>query len=109
MFPFFFALMQAPHRVSIEEMKPHIGIIEIRNLLSDRRMYIASDDTFRDCAKVRFELDLGSFSCKALQEDYTETGLELFEISEVELLSSESEKQSALDRWIGSCPPSQRY
>lgn len=84
-------------------MKPHIGIIEIRNLLTDQCLYLASDDTFADCAKARFMLDLGVHPCKSLQADYTATGLELFEISEVELLSSPGEKPDALARWNDSC------
>ncbi|MGP1419754.1 MAG: hypothetical protein ACTTJZ_08155 [Sphaerochaetaceae bacterium] len=84
-------------------MKPRIGIIEIRNLLTDQCLYLASDDTFADCAKVRFMLDLGTHPCKSLQADYTATGLELFEIREVELLAKPGEKPDALARWQESC------
>lgn len=84
-------------------MKTHIGIIEIRNLLSDKCLYLSSDDTFGDCAKIRFQLDLGSYQVEELQDDYSETGLELFEIREVEILSCPQEKDDALKRWNDSC------
>lgn len=90
-------------------MRPHIGILEILNLQSDKRLYLASDDCFADTAKVRFQLDLGAFPDKALQEDYAATGLELFEIREVEALLSSEEKDAALKRWESSAPEGLLY
>ncbi|MDY4888406.1 MAG: hypothetical protein SO135_01505 [Sphaerochaetaceae bacterium] len=90
-------------------MTQYIGIIEIRNLLSDRRLYISSDDTFSDCAKIRFQLDLGTYPLKSLQDDYNETGLELFIIHKVETLGAPAEKQLAIARWNSSCPQGSLY
>lgn len=57
------------------------GIIKIENMLTGRFLLVKSNDCIPDCGKIRFALDLGTFGNKALQSDYTNTGLELFDIS----------------------------
>ena len=57
------------------------GIIKIENMLTGRIYLVKSIDVVKDYSKIRFSLDLGTFENKALEEDYTKTGLELFDIS----------------------------
>lgn len=84
-------------------MKAHIGIIEIRNMLTDYCYYTSSTDTFNGCAQERFKLDLGTHSCASLQEDYEKTGLELFFIHEVEQVLTEEELAPTLEKWKNDC------
>lgn len=86
-------------------MEKRSGIIEIRNLLTDRCLCLASEDTFSDCASIRFSLDLGTYPLASLQEDYTNTGLEVFEIREAEYLprATGEELQAALEKHLKSC------
>jgi len=60
------------------------GIVAIRNLKTDRVFLFYSNDIKNDCIKARFNLDLGMHECKALQEDYSNTGLEVFRFDVVE-------------------------
>jgi len=60
------------------------GVVEIRNLKSDRVWLFWADDYTTDCASQRFKLDLGMHECVSLQHDYTETGLEVFRFDLVE-------------------------
>ncbi len=70
-----------------------VGIIKIENMLTGRFLLVKSNDCIPDCGKIRFSLDLGTFSHKALQNDYTQTGLELFDIS----IAAEAGKEEDMD------------
>ncbi|MGX8685616.1 MAG: hypothetical protein ACSW73_02185 [Spirochaetales bacterium] len=60
------------------------GVVEIRNLKTDRIWLFWADDYTTDCASQRFKLDLGMHECASLQKDYTEIGLEVFRFDLVE-------------------------
>lgn len=54
------------------------GVVCLRNLKTDRVYLFYAEDIQSECARMRFELDLGLHGCKSLQEDYENTGLEVF-------------------------------
>lgn len=60
------------------------GIVAIRNLKTDKVYLFYSSDVKGDCVKNRFKLDLGMHECRSLQEDYTNTGLEVFRFDVLE-------------------------
>ncbi len=60
------------------------GVVALKNLKTDQVYLFYSDDIKNDCVKERFNLDLGMHSCKSLQEDYTNTGLEVFRFDTIE-------------------------
>ena len=70
-----------------------IGIIKIENMLTGNFLLAKSIDCIADCRKIRFSLDLGAYPQYALQKDYEETGLELFDIS----IAAEANKKEDLD------------
>lgn len=61
------------------------GVVEIRNLRTDRVWLFWADDIARESAAQRFKLDLGMHECASLQKDYAETGLEVFRFSTVQV------------------------
>ena len=61
------------------------GVVEIRNLKTDKVWLFWADDIAQESARQRFRLDLGMHECPSLQKDYTETGLEVFRFSAVEI------------------------
>ena len=66
-------------------MKTQSGIVVLRNLKTDRCFLFYADDIQKANTEMRFQLDLGMHPCKSLQEDYTNTGLEVFRFDTVEL------------------------
>lgn len=66
------------------------GVVEIRNLKTDRIWLFWADDYTTDCASQRFKLDLGMHECASLQKDYTEIGLEVFRFDIVEETSDKN-------------------
>ena len=74
-------------------MEAEKGIVALRNLKTDKVYLFYSDDIKKDCVDMRFKLDLGMHPCRALQEDYTETGLEVFRFDTIKL----TDDPSALD------------
>ena len=60
------------------------GVVALRNLKTDRVYLFFSEDIPKDCAAMRFTLDLGLHPCQSLQKDYTETGLEVFRFDTLE-------------------------
>jgi hypothetical protein len=66
------------------------GVVEIRNLKTDRVWLFWADDVAGESASQRFKLDLGMHECASLQKDYTETGLEVFRFDLVEETSDKS-------------------
>jgi len=54
------------------------GVYRIYNLKTDKTYLKAAEDMAKAEAEDRFKLDLGMHSNRALQEDYSATGLELF-------------------------------
>ena len=60
------------------------GVVEIRNLKTDKVWLFWADDVAQESASQRFKLDLGMHECASLQKDYTETGLEVFRFDLVE-------------------------
>ncbi len=73
------------------------GIVALRNLKTDKVFLFFSDDIEKDCIDMRFKLDLGMHPCKALQDDYTATGLEVFRFDTVELTDDESKIETIKD------------
>lgn len=73
------------------------GIVALRNLKTDKVYLFFSDDIKKDCVDMRFKLDLGMHPCKALQDDYTRTGLEVFRFNTIKL----TDDPSALDEIKG--------
>jgi hypothetical protein len=61
------------------------GVVALRNLKTDKVYLFYSEDIKKDCVDMRFLLDLGMHPCAELQEDYAETGLEVFRFDTVEL------------------------
>ena len=51
-------------------MEKQAGIVALRNLKTDKVYLFFSRDIKKDCADMRFKLDLGMHSCKVLQEDF---------------------------------------
>lgn len=70
------------------------GILRIRNLLNGKCYLATSEDFVRSYKDIRFSLDLGMFECEELQEEYGETGLEVFVI-EPELTCGKDEDLDA--------------
>ena len=66
------------------------GVVEIRNLKTDKVWLFWADDVAQESASQRFKLDLGMHECASLQKDYTETGLEVFRFDLVEETSDKS-------------------
>lgn len=66
------------------------GVVEIRNLKTDKVWLFWADDVAQESASQRFKLDLGMHECATLQKDYTETGLEVFRFDLVEETSDRS-------------------
>ena len=65
------------------------GIVALRNLKTDKVYLFFSKDIKKDCVSMRFQLDLGMFPCRSLQDDYTSTGLEVFRFDTLELTEDE--------------------
>ena len=76
------------------------GVVEIRNLKTDRVWLFWADDVALESASQRFKLDLGMHECASLQKDYTETGLEVFRFDLVE----ETTDRSRLDAIRNNTP-----
>jgi len=75
------------------------GVVEIRNLKTDKVWLFWADDYTPDCASQRFKLDLGMHECTSLQEDYTRTGLEVFRFELIEQ-TTDRNRLSALQKQI---------
>ncbi len=79
------------------------AVVAIRNLKTDKVYLFYSEDVKNDCIKARFNLDLGMHECKALQEDYTKTGLEVFRFDIIEKTDNPNRldvlKKSVLNRY----------
>ena len=73
-----------------------IGIIKIENMLSGKILLVKSTDVVKDYSRIRFALDMGTFDVKSLEDDYTATGLELFDIA----LDKEAESKGELDELL---------
>ncbi len=56
------------------------GIIRIFNLQTEKTLLLKSENLTEDIKRIRFDLDLGNFSNKALQDEYEKQGLEIFTI-----------------------------
>lgn len=77
-------------------MTDNKGVVALRNLKTDKVYLFYSEDIRKDCAAMRFDLDLGMHPCRSLQEDYTETGLEVFRFDTLEL----TEDRNRLEAYI---------
>lgn len=66
------------------------GVVALRNLKTDKVYLFFSKDIKKDCVSMRFQLDLGMFPCRSLQDDYTSTGLEMFRFDTIELTEDET-------------------
>lgn len=66
------------------------GVVALRNLKTDKVYLFFSKDIKKDCVSMRFQLDLGMFPCRSLQDDYTSTGLEVFRFDTIELTADEN-------------------
>lgn len=79
------------------------GVVALRNLKTDKVYLFFSRDIKKDCVSMRFQLDLGMFPCRSLQEDYTSTGLEVFRFDTIELTDNEKrleELKKGLDLYV---------
>ena len=79
------------------------GVVALRNLKTDKVYLFYSRDIKADCVSMRFKLDLGMFSCRSLQDDYTKTGLEVFRFDTIELTDDEErleELKEGLDLYV---------
>ena len=79
------------------------GVVALRNLKTDKVYLFFSRDIKKDCVSMRFQLDLGMFPCRSLQEDYTKTGLEVFRFETLELTDDEErldELKEGLDLYV---------
>ena len=65
-------------------MTENKGVVALRNLKTDKVYLFYSEDIRKDCAAMRFNLDLGMHPCRSLQEDYALTGLEVFRFDTLE-------------------------
>ena len=72
------------------------GIIRIYNLQTDKTLLCKSENLTEDIQKIRFDLDLGNFSNKALQDEYEEQGLEIYTIEALLI----AEKKENLDKLL---------
>ena len=82
-------------------MNENCGVVAIRNLKTDRVYLFYSNDIKGDCVKSRFQLDLGMLSCRSLQEDYTNTGLEVFRFDVMEETDN-PERLSAIKKTVSN-------
>ncbi len=62
---------------------PTAGIIRIYNIQSEKSLLIKSKDIIEDTKNIRFQLDLGFYPNKRIQNEYTEIGLEIFAIDPI--------------------------
>lgn len=69
--------MKATHLFSSHAVR---GIIRISNLHTEKSLLLQSEDFSKDIQKIRFDLDLGNFFNKELQDEYEEQGLEIYTI-----------------------------
>lgn len=56
------------------------GIISIKNLTNGKVFLTVTENAWKTFKNERFALDMGMHDCQSLQEEYTETGLEVFVI-----------------------------
>ena len=82
-------------------MNENCGVVAIRNLKTDRVYLFYSNDIKGDCVKSRFQLDLGMHGCRSLQEDYTNTGLEVFRFDVMEETDN-PERLSAIKKTVSN-------
>lgn len=82
-------------------MNENCGVVAIRNLKTDRVYLFYSNDIKGDCVKSRFQLDLGMHSCRSLQEDYTNIGLEVFRFDVMEETDN-PERLSAIKKTVSN-------
>ena len=59
---------------------PVRGIISIKNLTNGKIFLTVTENALKAFKNERFALDMGMHDCQELQEEYTETGLEVFVI-----------------------------
>lgn len=69
--------MNTLHLFSSHTMR---GIIRIFNLQTEKTLLLKSENLTKDIQKIRFDLDLGYFPNRELQEEYEEHGLEIYTI-----------------------------
>lgn len=69
--------MNTLHLFSSHTMR---GIIRIFNLQTEKTLLLKSENLTKDIQKIRFDLDLGNFPNRELQEEYEEHGLEIYTI-----------------------------
>jgi len=72
------------------------GIIRIFNLQTEKSLLLTSENLTEDIRKIRFDLDLGNFPNKELQDEYEQQGLEIYTIDPLLI----AEKKENLDRLL---------
>jgi len=72
------------------------GIIRIFNLQTEKSLLLTSENLTEDIQKIRFDLDLGNFPNKELQDEYEQQGLEIYTIDPLLI----AEKKENLDRLL---------
>ncbi|MGB4406696.1 MAG: hypothetical protein WBI82_07550 [Sphaerochaeta sp.] len=86
--------MKDSHLFSSQSMR---GIIRIYNLQTEKTLLVTSENLSQDIQKIRFDLDLGNFSNRELQNEYEEQGLEIYTI-EALLIAEKKENLNSLLR-----------
>ena len=61
-----------------------MGKFTLTNLKTDRVRVYQADDVDKEIINMRFKLDLGTFQDAELQNEYSQTGLEVFRFDIVE-------------------------
>ncbi|MBI9094858.1 MAG: hypothetical protein JEY71_08260 [Sphaerochaeta sp.] len=74
------------------------GIIRIYNLQTEKTLLLTSENLTQDIQKIRFDLDLGNFSNKELQNEYEEQGLEIYTIDPLLIAEKKENLESLLQQ-----------
>lgn len=73
-------MLKSPNLQHYYNSEPTAGIIRIYNLQSEKSLLIKSSNIIEDTKNIRFQLDLGFYTNKNLQKEYSDLGLEIFAI-----------------------------
>lgn len=76
---------------------PQAGILRIYNIQTSKTLLVKSENLTGDTAKIRFQLDMGTFPLHELQDAYEKIGLELFAIEVFVIKDGEKDLNSLLN------------
>ncbi len=75
---------------------PKRGLIRIVHLLNGKTFLTTSEDIAKEMVRIRFQLDMEEYPHLQLQQEYTQTGLELFSIEPYLVVENAHEDLEAL-------------